>query len=313
MLSAAAPSGVPYEASDFSATASFLSNIEAAEAQLRKFQLEWFRTHRQVRRIDFDNAVYGQHRYPVPGSYSAESNEVTISLIGLRSLMGGDMHCSDRALWYGSAGFVLGHELIHLILSGYPELGVEDQAQCDSTLRELAVVYDEVELELGMIVNGNRTARENFADLMGLDLAYRAMCNAFGEEHGSMRDKQADDEQFFLVNTRMFGGISTTEYLASRLRWDPHAPFSVRAEAARHQPAFAETFNCPTPDFEVRSLAVRLSGNSLSHTAPTEQVYAEMDELALDAGETGIIYGDRSIHSAEVEEDVVGGSGEQGS
>lgn len=153
-----------------------------------------------------------------------------------------DAAASDAAN-YGGIGALIGHEISHAFDttgSQFDSRGVQrdwwtasDHAAFDAFGGRLAARFDAQQVLPGVHVNGKLTLPENIADLMGLQLAWRAYG---GERRGGARD-------FFLAYARQWAVKRRDERLLQLLASDPHAPAALRANhPAMQLDAFHDTF-----------------------------------------------------------------------
>uniref|UniRef100_A0A914UXR9 Peptidase M13 C-terminal domain-containing protein n=1 Tax=Plectus sambesii TaxID=2011161 RepID=A0A914UXR9_9BILA len=158
---------------------------------------------------------------------------------------------------YGSVGFVLSHELMHLIsyykriFAATNERAFLNQSACFDAF------YDQFCFELAnngtnrtICASGSNDSEENIADAEGLGLAYRAFERKFsGGDIGIEKLRKYSPKQlFFLSFAARFCGSYTPEHLMRHLQdeLDPHAPDVVRVNGAVSiSEHFAQAFNCP--------------------------------------------------------------------
>jgi putative endopeptidase len=109
----------------------------------------------------------------------------------------------------------------------------DDHAAFDAFGSRLAARFDAQQVLPGVHVNGKLTLPENIADLMGLQLAWRAYA---GERPG-------DGREFFLAYARQWAVKRRDERLLQLLASDPHAPAALRANSPAMQlDAFHDSF-----------------------------------------------------------------------
>ncbi|MBO9668744.1 MAG: M13 family metallopeptidase, partial [Bdellovibrio sp.] len=146
----------------------------------------------------------------------------------------------------GAVGAVMGHELGH---------GVDDNGSkfdAEGRLKQWMSTKDIVEFEKRgqMMVDqfnkighdGKLTLGENVADLVGLTFAYNA---AFPGNKGSIEDKKT----FFVAYGRLWCNVIRPDFEKLMRKTDPHSSGEARInEQVKHQPGFAEAFQCKPGD-----------------------------------------------------------------
>ena len=90
-------------------------------------------------------------------------------------------------------------------------------------------------------VNGKLTLGENLADLGGVILSYRAMCDQY---KSSDRNLTISDKQDFFINfANLWKRIIRPEKLTSMLLSNPHSPDKYRVFILRNVDEFYHAFN----------------------------------------------------------------------
>lgn len=164
---------------------------------------------------------------------------------------------------YGGLGSVIGHEIGHAFddtgrlygpdgneqdwWSAQSEQAFEKKAQC------VVGLYDGLPIDTGIVVNGELTLGENWADISGLDAAYTAFTMArlpFGLEKAQVERVFgfSDDQLFFRVWALGWCShvVRSEEY--ERAMDDPHAPAKWRVNVpASQSAAFRKAFRCKAP------------------------------------------------------------------
>ena len=146
----------------------------------------------------------------------------------------------------GAVGAVIGHELGHGIDdqgSKYDETGklsqwmsMQDLKQFTDRGRKMIDQFNKAGH------NGMLTIGENIGDLVGLTFAYQA---AFPDGVA----KPEDQRKLFVAYGRLWCGIARPKTEEALLKTDAHALGRARInEQVKHQPAFAEAFNCKPGD-----------------------------------------------------------------
>lgn len=156
-------------------------------------------------------------------------------------------HAASDADNYGGIGALIAHEISHAFDttgSQFDSRGVQrdwwtdDDKQAFSRFSERMVQqFDAVEALPGARINGKLTLSENIADLMGLQLAYRAW-----RASGAAQSKEGD-QRFFQAYARQFAVKRREERQRQLLASDTHAPAQWRTNAAaRHVDGFHAAF-----------------------------------------------------------------------
>lgn len=145
---------------------------------------------------------------------------------------------ADDAANYGGIGTLVAHELSHAfdgIGSQFDSRGVQrdwwsegDHAAFAAFSARLVARFDAHEVLPGARVNGKLTLPENIADLMGLQLAWRAYRN-------TQSAKLEGERRFFLAYARQWAVKRRDERTLQLLSSDPHAPAFLRANVPAMQ------------------------------------------------------------------------------
>jgi putative endopeptidase len=158
---------------------------------------------------------------------------------------------------YGGIGVLIAHEISHAFDSTgsqFDSRGVQrdwwsaaDHGAFAAFSARLAARFDTYEALPGIHVNGKLTLPENLADLMGLQLAYRAYRNTPGERAPGQAAQAVDgrhgEARFFLAYARQWAVKRRDERLLQLLSSDPHAPAEWRANSpAMDVDGFHEAF-----------------------------------------------------------------------
>jgi putative endopeptidase len=146
----------------------------------------------------------------------------------------------------GAIGAVMGHELGHSIDDNGSKYDASGKLNPWMPMKDLNE-FNQRSARLVDFFNksghdGRLTLGENVADLVGLTFAYSA---AFPNE------KPARDEQqkFFVSYARTWCAVARPDYEKLMMKTDPHAMGWARInEQVKHQPAFADAFNCKAGD-----------------------------------------------------------------
>lgn len=146
----------------------------------------------------------------------------------------------------GAVGAVTGHELGHGIDdkgSKYDRKGRLIQWMNENDLKEFQGRSSRLVKQFQDAgFDGKLTLGENSADLVGLTFAYNA---AFPDGRGSAEDKR----RFFTSYARLWCTVARPDYLELLKKTDPHSAGYARInEQVKHQPGFAEAFQCKSGD-----------------------------------------------------------------
>ncbi|KAI6198800.1 hypothetical protein M3Y96_00557800 [Aphelenchoides besseyi] len=184
----------------------------------------------------------------VNAEYSPADHSMNIPLgIQLHPIFNDDYPISAK---YAILGWVVGHEMGHAFDSSCylkDEFNQDNPVLVGSSLKSmleeiqcLVNQYDDIRDAQGNRVDGKLTSGENFADNIGVPVAFRAF-----KQHESMHgvDPRLNDQRLKQLNSDQLFFI-----MAARL-WcnlDPHAPAWARVKGTfSNFPAFKAAFNCP--------------------------------------------------------------------
>lgn len=172
---------------------------------------------------------------------------------------------ADLASNYGGIGAVIGHEITHgfdLGGSQYDGNGnlvswwTEEDYDAFLALNDQVIAYyGAIEVQEGLMVDGELTVTENVADLGGVQIAYDALMMALGSQGHALEGDApwffTQQQRFMLAWATNWRQISTPEYFQLLVAADVHAPAPVRAvEPLRHMDAFASAFDIEEGDAE---------------------------------------------------------------
>jgi len=162
-------------------------------------------------------------------------------------------HAASDAANYGGIGALVAHEISHAFDttgSQFDSRGVQrnwwtpaDQQAFAAFSARMVQQFDAYEVLPGQNLNGQLTLSENIADLMGLQLAYRAFhaVNAAAQER--------DDQEFFRAYARQFAVKRREERQLQLLTSDPHAAPQFRTNGpARQLDGFQSAFKTKPGD-----------------------------------------------------------------
>ena len=141
---------------------------------------------------------------------------------------------ADRAVNYGSAGAIIGHEITH----GFDDQGrqiddtgalrdwwtSEDAARFKAEAARFAGQYDTYEPVPGAHVNGQLTLGENIADLGGLLAALDAYHASLHGKPAPVIDGLTGDQRLFLAYSQSWRSKERDDATRRQLASDPHSP-----------------------------------------------------------------------------------------
>jgi putative endopeptidase len=166
---------------------------------------------------------------------------------------------ADAPVNYGAIGAVIGHEMTH----GFDDQGRKfaangnlemwwteaDAKRFNEKAEVLLNQYRSYTILDSLHLNTDLCAGENIADLGGLTLSYAALQKELSENPGKTIDGFTPEQRFFLGFAQVWRGKERDEYLASKVKTDPHPPGSYRANGTvRNLDAFYEAFNIDQTD-----------------------------------------------------------------
>ncbi|CAN5132919.1 M13 family metallopeptidase [soil metagenome] len=145
---------------------------------------------------------------------------------------------ADRAVNYGAAGTIIGHEISH----GFDDQGRKmdvtgalrdwwtpgDGERFKREARTLGQQYDRFEALPGLHINGSLTMGENIADLAGRKIAYDAYHASLGGAPAPVIDGMTGDQRFFLGFAQAFRGKQREAAMRDQITSDPHTPWTWR-------------------------------------------------------------------------------------
>ena len=145
---------------------------------------------------------------------------------------------ADAAVNYGSAGAIIGHEIMH----GFDDQGrkidatgaVRDWWTADDAKRfkaltdELGKQYSSYEAAPGIFINGDLTMGENIGDMSGLEVAYTAYTMSLNGKAAPVIDGLTGDQRFFLAFAQAWRGKQREDAIKTQVASDPHSPRRYR-------------------------------------------------------------------------------------
>ena len=149
---------------------------------------------------------------------------------------------ADDAVNYGAIGVVIGHEMTH----GFDDQGRlfdkdgnmqnwwtdEDVKAFEAKTAILKDQFDKIEILPGIYANGALSLGENIADQGGLNIAYTALQNTFGDKHPEPIDGFTAEQRFFLGYAHVWATNCTDEEKAHRTKTDVHSLPENRVNAS---------------------------------------------------------------------------------
>ncbi len=166
---------------------------------------------------------------------------------------------ADAPINYGAIGAVIGHEMTH----GFDDQGRkfaangnlemwwtdEDSKRFDKKAEVLLKQYRQYPILDSLRLNTDLCAGENIADLGGITLAYHALQKELAKNPSETIDGFTPQQRFFLGFAQVWRTKLRDEYLASKVKTDPHPPGFLRANGTvRNIDAFYEAFNITEDD-----------------------------------------------------------------
>ncbi|HEY0987516.1 MAG TPA: M13 family metallopeptidase [Kofleriaceae bacterium] len=249
----------------------YLDNVLAART------FEQTRSWRRAR-APWDRAAWEATVYPnaAPGIVGARltipngfpdpfSNSIIVTAAGLAP-----PHFDAAApleVQYGSFGFLVGHELTHLLELHQFDAGGElhdawTSQDVEAYTRRRACVIDQANRFIAFgssHADGAATVDENVPDLSGLGFAYAALAHDLGDRlHEAGSDGTTPAQRFFLAYAQHWCTAQTPEAAENNLHSDPHGPPRFRVDGPlANLPAFATAFGCRAGSKMVRPEAER--------------------------------------------------------
>ncbi|MFZ6817615.1 M13 family metallopeptidase [Undibacterium sp. Ji22W] len=166
---------------------------------------------------------------------------------------------ADDASNYGKLGAFIAHEISHGFDSNgsqFDSLGVmrnwwtkEDSEHYHSKELGLIDFYNKLEILPGKNVNGKLTLPENMADILGLQIAFRAYQNTLNGNTSKTIDGLSGEKIFFLAYAQTWAVLRRDERSLQLLTSDPHSPNQVRSNATvMHVDGFHTAFGTKEGD-----------------------------------------------------------------
>jgi putative endopeptidase len=165
---------------------------------------------------------------------------------------------ADAAVNYGSAGAIIGHEIMH----GFDDQGRKidstgavrdwwtpgDAARFKALTDALGKQYSSYEAAPGVFINGALTMGENIGDMSGLEVAYSAYKMSLNGKPAPVIDGLTGDQRFFLAFAQAWRGKQRDDAIKTQVASDPHSPRRFRIIGPlRNMDAWYDAFGV-TPD-----------------------------------------------------------------
>jgi putative endopeptidase len=145
---------------------------------------------------------------------------------------------ADAAVNYGSAGAIIGHEIMH----GFDDQGrkidetgsvrdwwtKEDATRFKALTDALDKQYSSYEAAPGIFINGKLTMGENIGDMSGLEVAYSAYKMSLNGKPAPVIDGLTGDQRFFLAFAQAWRGKQREDAIKTQVASDPHSPRRFR-------------------------------------------------------------------------------------
>lgn len=213
-----------------------------------------------------DRAAWQMSPLTVNAFYDPQLNEINLPA-GILQAPFFDA-AADDAENYGGIGAQIGHEISH----GFDNLGSQFDAQgamrdwMDPIDRKampqrtatLVQQYGAYEALPGKRLDGELTLPENLADVIGLQIAFRAYQASLGGRPSPVKEGLSGEQRFFLAFAQSWRILQRDERRLQLLS-DPHAPHEFRANGpVQHVDGFHQAFGTQPGDRLYRAPADRL-------------------------------------------------------
>jgi predicted metalloendopeptidase len=155
------------------------------------------------------------------------------------------------SVYYGSLGYILGHEIGHAFDSGSIEeswLADEDRDEVIEEYRCLVKHYSNYTL-YGEVNEGNKTLGENVADKIGIKMAHEAMSGIVNSTKLPGLSDLTGEQIFFIAAGQTwcsrFSVLAIKKILDDNRKGEPHTIDPIRVNAMMSQsPEFLKAFQC---------------------------------------------------------------------
>ncbi|ALL13104.1 hypothetical protein AQ619_06930 [Caulobacter henricii] len=214
-----------------------------------------------------DRKAWAMSPLEVNAFYDPMGNEIVLTA-GILQAPLFDMQADD-AVNYGAIGATIGHEISH----GFDNMG--SQFDGDGVMRQwwsetdrqtfaalgtkLAKQFNGFEALPGKTVNGQLTLPENMADLVGLQIAFKAYQTSLHGKPAPVVDGYTGEQRFFLSFAQSWRVKRRDERTLQLLVSDPHSPPEFRANgAAQNIDGFHEAFGTHAGDTMFKPIVERV-------------------------------------------------------
>ena len=176
---------------------------------------------------------------------------------------------ADDAANYGAIGAIIGHEIGHALDDRGRQFDAtgqlrdwwtpDDDAEYRRRTARLVEQFNEYSPADGVRVNGALTLGENFGDLGGLVIAYRAWKLSLDNRPADVIDGFTGEQRFFMGWAQMWRTKDREAYLRQFVLSNPHAPAQFRANGpVSNMPEFYAAFDVVLGDRLFRPPADRV-------------------------------------------------------
>jgi putative endopeptidase len=187
-----------------------------------------------------DRSEWDMTPQTINAQYRAELNEIVFPAAVLQPPFFNPQ--ADDAVNYGSAGFVIGHEISHgfddggsqydgdgMLLSPPGWFTQTDLDQYKARTHRLVEQYSAFSPVPGYPVNGELTLGENIADNAGLAVAFKAYELSLNGKKSPVIDGLTGEQRFFMGAAQSLRGKVRDNEAIMRIKFDPHPPIQLRA------------------------------------------------------------------------------------
>ncbi|MCV2360081.1 M13 family metallopeptidase [Paucibacter sp. TC2R-5] len=214
-----------------------------------------------------DRKAWAMSPLEVNAFYDPMGNEINLTA-GILQAPLFEMQADDAAN-YGGIGAQIGHEISH----GFDNMGAQfdgdgvmrpwwteaDRKAFEALGAKLVAQFNALEALPGKHVNGELTLPENMADLIGLQIAFKAYQASLGGRPAPVIDGYSGEQRFFLSFAQSWRVKRRDERTLQLLSSDPHAPNEFRANGpAQNVDGFHEAFGTHAGDKMFKPAAERV-------------------------------------------------------
>jgi putative endopeptidase len=214
-----------------------------------------------------DRKAWPMSPLEVNAFYDPSGNEINLTA-GILQAPLFEMEADDAAN-YGGIGAQIGHEISH----GFDNMGAQfdgdgvmkqwwteaDRKSFEALGARLVAQFNALEALPGKHVNGELTLPENMADLIGLQIAFKAYQASLGGKPAPVIDGYTGEQRFFLSFAQSWRGKRRDEFTLQLLSSDTHSPREFRANGpAQNVDGFHEAFGTQAGDKMFKPAAERV-------------------------------------------------------